>query len=190
MEDSQGTNISMLLIRFQIKLAVVHRVSSRQRGQRLNSGSGPCCIVHFVFPCVYILIAHGNSASGNSASVGVCESPCGWSFVSLCSPEWNFPSTRISGAFCCCRCSSHLCLCSGSAVVPCAGWAWSTTARATAAGTRPPWAASWLLWCRRPSTATTGPCAAARSWRDTSSEFLPHLMLLCWTKCHNIIITI
>lgn len=52
------------------------------------------------------------------------------------------------------------------------GWVWSTMAKATAAGTKRRWEAWWLLWCRRPSIDTTGPCAADRSWRDTSSEFI------------------
>lgn len=45
-------------------------------------------------------------------------------------------------------------------------------AKATAAGMKLRWEAWWLLWCRRPSTDTTGPCAADRNWRDTSSEFV------------------
>lgn len=53
-----------------------------------------------------------------------------------------------------------------------AGWAWSTMAKGTAAGMKQQWEAWWLLWCRRPSIDTTGPCAADRSWRDTSSEFV------------------
>lgn len=63
-----------------------------------------------------------------------------------------------------------------------AGWAWSTMAKATAAGTKRRWEAWWPRWCRRPSIDTTGQCAAGRSWSDTSSEFInlhstPHG---CW----------
>lgn len=52
-----------------------------------------------------------------------------------------------------------------------ADWAWSMTARGTAVGTRQRWEVWWLLWYKPPSIDTTGPCAADRSSRDTSSEF-------------------
>lgn len=52
-----------------------------------------------------------------------------------------------------------------------AGWGWSMTGRATGVVTRLPWAASWHLWCRPLSTATTGPAAAVRSCADTSSRY-------------------
>lgn len=69
------------------------------------------------------------------------------------------------------------------------GWAWSTTAKVTAAAMKRQWEAWWLLLCRRPSIDTTGPCAADRSWSDTSSElvFTAHAhstVACCWkTLC-------
>lgn len=50
-------------------------------------------------------------------------------------------------------------------------WEWSMMVRATAAVTKQPWEVSWPLWCKQPSTATTGRCAVAKSWRDIFSEF-------------------
>lgn len=50
------------------------------------------------------------------------------------------------------------------------GWGWSTTVRGTAAETRCTWAASWRRWSKLPSTASTGPDVACRSWDATFSE--------------------
>lgn len=61
-------------------------------------------------------------------------------------------------------------------------WAWSMMAKATAVGMKQPWEAWWPLWCRRPSIDTTGQCAAGRSWRDTSSEFMHMHTTLQWYR--------
>lgn len=78
---------------------------------------------------------------------------------------WGGAPLFAEGALCCCCCR-----CPKSLGIFPPGWAWSTTGRATAALTRPAWGASWRRWCRPPSTATTGPAAAARSSGDTSSK--------------------
>lgn len=63
-------------------------------------------------------------------------------------------------------------------------WEWNMTAKATAAGMKLPWEAWWLLWYRRPSIDTTGPCAADRNWKDTSSEFVFPAYIRGWTWCN------
>lgn len=53
------------------------------------------------------------------------------------------------------------------------GLAWSMTARAMAAMTRPVWAASWHPWFRLPSTGSTGLAAASWSSAATSRRLPP-----------------
>lgn len=56
----------------------------------------------------------------------------------------------------------------------CPGWGWSTMARGTAVETRCTWAASWLHWCKLPSTVFIGPDVACKSWDATFSETQTH----------------